>query len=70
MAFAPEARAARRARRRAGKIASCGQADDARADSGWPLPRVSRLAAGAVAGTLALEARVARRTAVPIDATL
>jgi hypothetical protein len=37
--FAPEARAARRARRRAGKIASCGQADEARAGSGWPLPR-------------------------------
>jgi hypothetical protein len=39
MTFAQEAHAARRARRRAGKITSCGWADGARAGSGWPLPR-------------------------------
>jgi len=39
MTLALEARAARRARRRAGKINSSGQADEARAGSGWPLPR-------------------------------
>jgi hypothetical protein len=37
--LAPEARAARRARRRAGKIAASGEADEVRAGSGWPLPR-------------------------------